>query len=213
MLTLRQRLNRLDKPTDQTFSLDFFRGLPFEVKSAVFQGNGLFDVESLSSVSLLIKAEPTSETSLLAATVAAIDFDEDCTLEAWAASTGEQMTFSFSAAETNIDLGTDPKKKLWAVFKGLLTNGFSLVLARGWITAHESGIDVTGDPPENPAPALGVAEADARFVRFDGEQSLTEEQQEAALTNLGLGFLAGATKANGRITLNDGSSIFLEAAP
>jgi hypothetical protein len=212
MLTLRQRLSLEDLPTHTQISLDAFRGIAFAVESALFSGSAISDLSGISSVTMLVKAsrEDTESAALMASTVAAADFG-NCTLTQWVAGTHQHVTFAFDAAEANLDLQGSTKRILWLVFKALFSSGDSVILGRGFLTLHEANAEATGTPPENPAPALSAAEADARFVRFDGAQTLQSAERLQALTNLGLAWLAGASKAGGKITLSDGSVIWIEA--
>lgn len=214
MLTLRQRLALSDVPTSVQLSLDAFRGLPFAVECALFESAAISTLTGITSITMLAKAsrEDTESAALMASTVAAADF-ETCTLSQWVAGTSQHVTFEFTAAEANLDLSGSTKRVLWLVFKALLSSGDSVILGRGFLTLHEVNADATGTPPENPAPALSAAEADARFVRFDGTQTLETSEKLQALTNLGLAWLAGSTLANGKVTLSTGQTIFVEAAP
>lgn len=212
MLTLRQRLSLTDLPTNTQISLDAYRGIAFQVQSALFSGTAISDMSGISSVTMIVRAsrEDTDAAALMSETVAAADFGT-CTLNEWLAGTGQHATFSFSATESNLDLQGGAKRIFWLVFKALLSGGDTVIIGRGFLTLHEANAEASGTPPENPGPALGTAEADARFLRYDGTQTLNTDAKLAALTNLGLAWLAGASQAGGKITLLDGSVIWLEA--
>lgn len=212
MLTFRQRLSLEDLPIHTPISLDAYRGIPFSVESALFAGSSISNMSGISSVTMMVRAsrEDTEAAALMSETVAAANFGT-CTLNQWLAGTHQHVTFSFDSAESNLDLQGGAKRIFWLVFKALLSGGDTVILGRGFLTLHEANAVASGTPPENPGPALGTSEADARFLRYDGTQTLNADAKLAALTNLGLAWLAGATKAGGKITLADGSVIFLEA--
>jgi hypothetical protein len=211
MLTLRQRLSLEDLPTHTQISLDAYRGIAFKVQSALFAGSAISDMSGISSVTMIVRAsrEDTDAAALMSETVAAASFGS-CTLNQWLAGTHQHATFAFDSAESNLDLQGGAKRIFWLVFKALLSGGDTVILGRGFLTLHEANAAASGTPPENPGPALGTSEADARFVRYDGTQTLNTDAKLAALTNLGLAWLAGATLANGKITLSSGQKIWLE---
>ncbi|MES2598604.1 MAG: hypothetical protein V4662_24935 [Verrucomicrobiota bacterium] len=194
LLTQRIKLSTVPVVSAASLTLDFFRGAPLRLECAAFTSSDIASMAGVSSVTLLMKKERTDKDSaaLMAKTVAAADFTS-ATAAQWVAGTHEQFAFDLSAAECNLDLGTDERKVFWLVFKALLSSGSTVVLGCGFATCYEANQDPVGDPPENPGSAFSQAEADARFVRFDGEQELTEDEQDQAKANLGLDGPLGVT--------------------
>ena len=202
ILTLRQRLAA--QPPLPAVSLDLLRAMACRIQVAVFDAGGIASLSGVSSLTMLVKQDQTATdvAALMAATVAAADF-ETATVSGWVAGTAQQATFNFTAAETNLDLQGGARQRFWVVFKALLNSGSTVVLGSGWLMLHEANAGAVGNPPENPGPALDAAAADARFLRFDGEQVLTEGQQLQARANMGLDGPLGVTDHGALTGLSD----------
>lgn len=214
-LTLRLALNAVPVRLSRAeLSPEWYRGIALRVECAVFEAAAISDLSAVSSLtmSVRISREDTTSAALMSQTIAAASFTT-CTAPQWLAGTHEHVAFEFTAAETNIDLQSGAKLEVYVVFKALLTDGEEVIVGTGRGLVVEANAGAVGDPPENPGPALGTAEADARFVRFDGSQTLETSERLQALTNLGIAWLAGSSLADGKVTLSTGQTIFVEAAP
>lgn len=190
-------------------TLDFYRAIPLSIEVAVFDAAGIASLTGVTSITLMVKAtrEGTDAAALMSKTVSSFT---SCTAPQWIAGTNEQAAFEFTAAECNLDLSGGSKAAFWLVFKGLLSTGDEVILGTGRATCYEANATAAGDPPENPNPAISLGDADARYVRYDGEQTLLSAQQLDVLTNLGLAWLAGATLSTDRITLSNGKFLWLQ---
>lgn len=93
----------------------------------------------------------------------------------------------------------------WTIGTEIERVAFPITIAAAYLDTDE----------EAPDPLAEASDTwlDARAVRFDEAQTLDSAAILQFLTNIGLGWLAGATRANGKITLANGQVIWLEAAP
>lgn len=200
-LTLRLALNAAPTRLSRAeLSPEWYRGVALRVECAVYEATAISSLSAVSSLTMSVRAsrEDTTSAALMSKTVAAADFGS-CTAPQWLAGTHEHAAFEFTAAETNLDLSGGGKLEVYVVFKALLSDGDEVIIGTGRGLVIEANAGAVGDPPENPAPALGAAEADARFVRFDDAQSLTTEQKMQALGNLLTVGETGVTLPNGKI--------------
>lgn len=201
-----QRLPLLTSAVDlsrSSLTVSFYRGMALTVEVAVFDAAAIASLAGVTSLTLMVKSsrEATDAAALMSKAVTSF---ESCTAPQWLAKTHQHAAFEFTAAECNLDLSGGSKATFWLVFKALLSSGDEAILGTGLATCYEANATAAGDPPENPNPGISVSDADARFVRYDGAQTLTTEQATQALTNLGITLGATAiTWPNGKTTWYD----------
>lgn len=166
-------------------SLEHVRGFPMRLHVGLFDGPAVVTVANLASLSLVVKDSRSSASApLMAATVT--DFTS-CTSTAWADGSGKHAEFEFTAAECALDLSGSDRRDLWLSFKAITSDGDEMWYGGGKFVLYESGAEIEGEPPENAAPGISLAEADARYIR-------------------------GTLSAN-KLTFPNGQFIYLNAAP
>lgn len=189
-LTLNTDLSRDD------LRLEFYRGLPVNVRCFVRYGTTAASLVGVQSVTLMVRTsrEDTEVPALMSDTIDGADLS-DCTLVQWEAGTHEHVTFGFTGAETNLVV-TGKKRTLWLVAKAMLTDGREVVLGTGQAVCHESNAIPAGEVPENADPAISVAAGDARYAALEhghemsGVDGLTAALAAKADTTTMTGLLA-----------------------
>lgn len=160
---------RIDVLTEDTPHL--LKPSALQVELALFDDDGATlstDLADLNQITLTIKSgDPRTGAVLMQKTVAAADLNLALTLEQWNAGASDDChaLFEFSAAETNLDLGSDPEVNYYLVLDGLSTSipVKEIAFANGRILIEESGISEDEPPPSPGNTYYTAAEADARF--------------------------------------------------
>ena len=196
-----------DKAVPQ-FSLPAWRASALALEFGIFESGAVMSLADVSSITLRVRKAPLATALLLERTVASASFSS-CTLAQWAAGTHEHLRIELTSAAMNITMGM-ARSTLHVTLSATLSSGSVRVLGVGSLVLHDANA-VAGDAPAEVGTATTQGECDARYLRYDGTQTLDSSKKLQALTNLGLSWLAGATKAGGKITLSDGSVIWLEA--
>lgn len=172
-----------DKERPQ-FSAPLWRASAVALELGCFASGAVLDLEGVSSVTLRVRRARMAEAVMLEKTVAAAAFTA-CTAPQWAAGTHEHVRMEFSSNDMNITVGARVAV-LHVTLSAVLASGGARVLGVGEIILHDANA-VPGEVTEPPGTAVTLEECDARFVRFDGEQGLTEGAQAQVRANLGLG--------------------------
>lgn len=195
-LTLDTDLSRDD------LRLEFYRGLPLNVRCFVRHGATAASLTGVQSATLMLRTsrEDTETAALMSDTVDGDDLS-DCTLVQWTAGTHEHVTFGFTGAETNLVV-TGKKRTLWLVAKAMLDDGREVVIGTGQAVCFESNAIPAGTVAENADPAISVAVGDARYAPLNHEHEI-EVTDVNGLTGLLAAKAALTDLVNGLLTKAD----------
>lgn len=193
------------------FSATVWRASAVALELGLFSAGASVTLADYSSITLRVRKARLASDVLLEKTVAFASLTA-CTAAQWAAGTHEHARLELTSTEMNLAMSSKLDTLHVTVSAVLASGGSTEVLGMGELILHDANA-VPGTVADNADPATSLAECDARFLRYDSPQTLLEAQQLAVLTALGLDWLAGATRANGKITLANGQVIWLEAAP
>lgn len=138
--------------------VDANTGLPIQfwarqgitVQCAVFDVSGnCVDLSNLSYAQLVIQQAASSLAPSVVKTVMAGSIIPVITRAAWLAGTAAQVSFTLSAAETDLGLSGANSAPYWIQFQGLTTGGAPIVYAAGTITVYNPGTSIP-PPAANP---------------------------------------------------------------
>ena len=167
-------------------------GNPLLLRCGCFASDGTpVDLGDIDSLVLKGKAAPNAAANLISETILFADLEAaTITGGGWAART--EYHAEFSLADAIAIKGAS--QRVWLVLYAV-QDGAEIVLGAGWATWYADG---TGGPDPTPADPDG----DARWVRHDGEQALTDEAKAQARENIGAAASAGSGIGSGYAALN-----------
>lgn len=196
METRRLQIDTAADKSRPQFSVPAWRASALALEFGIFEAGAVLSLAEVSSITLRVRKARLATALLLERTVAAADFTS-CSLAQWAAGTHEHLRVELTSDAMNIATGA-LTSTLHVTLSATLSSGSVQVLGIGSLVLTDANA-VAGEAPDEVGTALTLAEADARFVRFDGAQSLTTEQKMQALENLLTVGESGITLPNGKI--------------
>lgn len=163
----------LDILTNATPELWLGNDVQFEV--ALFDGGTLInDLSNITSLVLEVKELANRNSApLMTKTLAGASLNT-ITIENWNDGTQQQALFTFSAAETNIDLSgaADQERDYWLIV-AMITNdnpGRLITIQQSVLKIVEDGTGTAAPPPETQELFYNQVEADQRFQQQAPDQ-------------------------------------------
>lgn len=167
------------------------------------------DISQIASMTIQIrKSQMEGSTVLAQQTIASGSLDATLDATTWGDRTKQHVEFEFTDAEMNFDPG-GPLKRYWLTVKITTLGGVTNVISAGFYVHHESN-SAAGSPTENPGTSLSLEEADARFVRYDGDQALNSSNQDQVMENMDLLNEADDGDQGVKLTRNEDGGFDLE---
>lgn len=196
METRRLQLDTAADKSRPQFSVPAWRASALALEFGIFTSGVVMSLADVSSITLRIRKARLATALLLERTIAAVDFTS-CTLAQWAAGTHEHLRIELTSDALNLTMGS-LSSTLHVTLSATLSSGSVQVLGIGSMVLNDANA-VAGEAPDEVGTAITLAEADARFVRFDGAQTLTNDQKLQALSNLLTISDSGITFPNGKV--------------
>lgn len=131
------------------------------------------DISDVASLTLDVKPSKTDRTgaAVMSKTLQAAALDGTITAEQWTAGTHQHAEIPFTAAETNLDPGTDNEEAYWLVISVITTAGKSITLQATILTLVEDGTGTADPPPSLASPYVTLEQVFAIFQQMNPDQS------------------------------------------
>jgi hypothetical protein len=201
MQTHRLKIEITAAKTRAQFSATLWRASAVALELGLFDAGVSVTLADYSSITLRVRKARLAADVLLEKTLAFSSLST-CTAAQWAAGTHEHARITLTSAEMNLAMASKLETLHVTVSAVLADGGSTEVLGMGELILHDANA-VPGTVADNADPATSLAECDARFLRYDGAQTLTTGQKNQAIANIGI------IKTADRITFPDGSFIYL----
>lgn len=119
-----------------------------DVEFGIFRDGTVVDITGMSSISVSIMVQTRHGLSAVVGTVALADMNSGLTKDQWTSGTSQHGTVTFTAADLNIDLGSNKTGTFWLKVVGAeLVDGDPVMMGGVDIVLKESGINLDSNLP------------------------------------------------------------------